>query len=379
MPKLLFIRYKRAKNILEGGEVVSRRNLEALEAVLGKENVEVIYIHDEKARKKSRIVGAWFFLRNYFFGLTPGRTAAIVDKAMDYDYLWIDRSVFGIIGRKARQAGYKGKIICFFHNIETIFFNAKLPKWLVGRHVVLRCARRNDIYCCRVADTIVTLTKRDSDYLFKHYGRGADFIAPVMFRDRYAKDIYPLGNISSKPLCVFLGSFFPANVQGVEWFVKEVYPNVDVNLKIVGKGMDKLKFLGREWLPPEIEIVTDAPQLEPYFIQADIMVIPIFKGSGMKVKTCESLIVGRGLGGIRPGLRTRRRPLQLGLGVHQAHQGTHQGSNSAIQRIFQGSLPEQVLRRPGSRIVQGYSGLDSIHGISHLPPGVFPLLGGYAF
>ena len=52
MPKLLFIRYKRAKNILEGGEVVSRRNLEALEQVLGKENVEVIYIHDEKAKKK---------------------------------------------------------------------------------------------------------------------------------------------------------------------------------------------------------------------------------------------------------------------------------------------------------------------------------------
>ena len=111
MPKLLFIRYKRAKNILEGGEVVSRRNLEALEEVLGKENVEVIYIHDEKAKKKSRLVGAWFFLRNYFFGLTPKRTAAIVDKAMDYDYLWIDRSVFGIIGRRARHAGYKGKII----------------------------------------------------------------------------------------------------------------------------------------------------------------------------------------------------------------------------------------------------------------------------
>lgn len=295
MPKLLFIRYKRAKNILEGGEVVSRRNVEALEEVLGKGNVEVYYIHDEKARKKSHLVGAWFFLRNYFFGLTPKRTAAIVDKAMDYDYLWIDRSVFGIIGRKARHAGYKGKIICFFHNIETVFFDAKLPRWLAGRHVVLRCARHNDSYCCRVADTVVTLTKRDSDYLFKHYGRGADFIAPVMFKDRYAKDIYPLGNIPSRPLCVFLGSYFPANVQGVEWFVKEVYPNVDVNLKIVGKGMDKLKSLGRDWLPPEIEVITDAPQLEPFFIQADIMVIPIFKGSGMKVKTCESLMFGKNI------------------------------------------------------------------------------------
>ena len=131
------------------------------------------------------------------------------------------------------------------------------------------------------------LALADSDKNFR--------VAPVMFKDRYAKDIYPLGNIPSKPLCVFLGSFFPANVQGVEWFVREVYHNVDISLKIVGKGMDKLKLVGKDWLDPDIEIITDAPQLEPYFIQADIMVIPIFKGSGMKVKTCESLMFGKNI------------------------------------------------------------------------------------
>ena len=295
MPKLLFIRYKRAKNILEGGEVVSRRNLEALEQVLGKENVEVIYIHDEKARKKSHLIGSYFLLRNYFYGLSPKRAASIVDKAMDYDYLWIDRSVFGIIARKARHAGYKGRIISFFHNIEPLFFDAKLPKWLLGRRVVLRCAKHNDAYCCKFADVVVTLNERDSRNLAKMYGRESDFQAPVMFKDRYAKDIYPLGNIPPKPLCVFLGSFFPANVQGIEWFVREVYHNVDISLKIVGKGMDKLKTVGKDWLSPEIEIITDAPQLEPYFMQADIMVIPIFKGSGMKVKTCESLMFGKNI------------------------------------------------------------------------------------
>ena len=272
---------------------MSRRNVEAMESVLGKENVNVIDIHDETVGKESRILGVFYFLRSFFFGLTPEKVAGIVGKAMDYDYLWIDRSVFGIIGRNARRAGYKGRIICFFHNIETVYFDAKLPKWLPGRGVVLRCVRQNDCYCCREADTVVTLTERDSDALFEHYGRKADFLAPVMFKDRYADGVHPTDRISSKPLCVFLGSFFPANVQGIEWFLREVYPSVDITLKIVGKGMDRLETICKDLLDPEIEIIADAPQLEPYFLQADIMVIPVFKGSGMKVKTCESLMFGK--------------------------------------------------------------------------------------
>lgn len=270
-----------------------RRNIEALKGVLGEDNVDVIYIHDEGSRAKSRIVGAFYFLSGYFYGLTPKRVDGIVEKAMAYDYMWLDRSVFGIIAHKARRAGYKGRIMCFFHNIETVFFDAKLPGWLPGRNVVLRCVRRNDAYCCCDTDTVVALTGRDSEGLSRLYGREADFIAPVMFKDRYARESYPTETIPAKPLCVFLGSFFPANVEGVEWFVREVYHKVDITFKIVGKGMDQLKVVGKEWLDPGIEVISDAPQLEPFFVEADIMIIPIFKGSGMKVKTCESLMFGK--------------------------------------------------------------------------------------
>ena len=45
----------------------------------------------------------------------------------------------------------------------------------------------------------------------------------------------------------------------------------------------------------DIEVVSDAPSLEPYFLEADVMVLPIFSGSGMKVKTCESLMYGKNI------------------------------------------------------------------------------------
>lgn len=294
MPKLLFIRYKEPWNILEGGEIVCHRNLDALEQVLGKENVDVVYVHGLDKRQ-SRISGAFNMLWDYFYGLTPDKVVSLVAKAMGYDYVWIDRSVFGILARRLRLAGYKGRIITFFHNIETIYFEAKLPKWLPGRGVVLRCARHNDADCCKYADTVVTLNERDSRILSGLFGRGADFQAPVMFRDRYSGQDHPSDNVPSKPLCMFLGSYFPANVEGIEWFVREVYGKVDIDMAIVGKGMDRIRETGKDWLLPGIEVIPDVPDLDPYLVRADIMVFPVFKGSGMKVKTCESLMFGKNI------------------------------------------------------------------------------------
>ena len=92
---------------------------------------------------------------------------------------------------------------------------------------------------------------------------------------------------------MFLGAYFPANVEGIEWFVKNVLPRVNIRMQIVGKGMDKLK--EADWMRPDIEVLCNVPDLEPLFEAADIMVLPIFKGSGMKVKTCESLMYGKNI------------------------------------------------------------------------------------
>ena len=92
---------------------------------------------------------------------------------------------------------------------------------------------------------------------------------------------------------MFLGSYFPANVEGIEWFVKNVLPKVNISMQIVGKGMEKLK--EADWMHPDIEVLSNVPDLDPLFEAADIMVLPIFKGSGMKVKTCESMMFGKNI------------------------------------------------------------------------------------
>lgn len=294
--RILCIRYKNTKGIFEGGERGAEERYECLCGVVGKENVDTLYIHDENKRRGLMVYlrGVLYFPQDYHFGLTPRRVKEIVHLIHGYDAVWIDRSVFGIIAKELKLSKYKGKIIVFFHNVEPIYFDAKLKKHLPFRNVILRCADHNDKYSIRYADTVVTLTSRDSRLLMERYGRGADIIAPIVMRDiaenLSALDAPMTGN---PPLCTVLAAYFRPNNEGIEWFVKNVYPKVNIRLRIVGKGMNQMR--EADWMPESVEIVSDAPDLTPYFEEADVMILPLFSGSGMKVKTCESLMYGKNI------------------------------------------------------------------------------------
>ena len=127
------------------------------------------------------------------------------------------------------------------------------------------------------------------------YGREADVILPVTLEDKCAQMAFDKKAMTGKrPLCLFLGAYFLANNEGILWFMRNVYPHVDIEVKIVGRGMAKLKEEQPELLR-DIEVISDAPDIVPYFQEADMMVLPIFSGSGMKVKTCESLMYGKNI------------------------------------------------------------------------------------
>lgn len=295
MEKLLFIRYKKPGKILEGGEVQSKRTFDILGQLLGVDNVEPFYINDElKKRTPSDYVkGILNFFNYYFFGLSKSSVDEIIQKSENFDYIFVDRSVFGIIAKRLKESRYKGKIICFFHNVEVPYFKAKIPLWAPWRPLVLKCVDKNDEFSCKFADKIIALNSRDFIEIKARYHRAADVLIPVALRDKYKREVYPQHLTSATPRCLFLGTYFPANADGIKWFIKYVYPKVNIHLTVVGKGMNRLK--SDLEMPKEIELVADAPDLIPYLEAADIMVLPIFKGSGMKVKTCESLMYGKNI------------------------------------------------------------------------------------
>ena len=294
--KLLFIQYRPFGVVMNGGDQGTKKNLDALRAVLGEANVDVFYLHDKSGRSSlgEYIKAAFYLPFGYFLGLSSRKVEQIVRRAETYDFVFLDRSLFGVIAKGLKTAGYKGKILTSFQNVEALYMDAKMPKLLPFRSVLINCADRNDRWGCEYSDLVIALNERDDAELKRRYGRSADKLVPVTLKDQLSSKPDKTIKTSNRPKCLSIGAYFAPNNEGILWFVKNVLPHVEVDYKIVGKGMAKLKEENPELLR-DIEVVSDAPSLAPYFEEADMMILPIFAGSGMKVKTCESLMYGKNI------------------------------------------------------------------------------------
>ena len=89
-------------------------------------------------------------------------------------------------------------------------------------------------------------------------------------------------------MLLFVGINFFANVDGIKWFIDKVLPSLDCKLIIVGKGMDQEKFVHSE----KIEVKGYVEDLACYYYAADVVILPIFAGGGMKTKTAEAMMYG---------------------------------------------------------------------------------------
>ena len=87
--------------------------------------------------------------------------------------------------------------------------------------------------------------------------------------------------------------YYPPNADGIRWFVEEVFPLVrskvpGVTLTIIGKNPpnDFLKLA--EDKSNGILVTGFVPELDPYFAEAALTVIPVRAGGGMRVRILEA-------------------------------------------------------------------------------------------
>lgn len=297
MTRILFINFKKYSTILEGGGIANQRNIDAARQLFGEQNVDVEYLHNEQEMSSliTKLCNLFWMMLGYWNGLSPHKIGNLLQQSNQYDYIFLSSSLFGKIAKYLHNKHYTGQVITHFHNVESIYYASCNPWYNPLRWISVMCASKNDYLSCRYADTIITLNERDSAQLYKLYHRRADFVIPIAIKDT-VKGYIDCSQLTSSPLrCTFIGSNFSANSEGVVWFVRNVLPHVNIQFRIVGKNMAQLK--AKEPLLKNIEVVNNAEDLGYYYAHTDVMVMPIFKGSGMKVKTCEALMYGKNIFG----------------------------------------------------------------------------------
>lgn len=294
MSKNLFVWYYPFGKLLNGGGQANKNILSIAQSVLGADNIHSFYINEVNYSQsiKARIIGNVFLPLGYFNGLTPTVLKKLIAQAQQYDSIFLSSSLMGIIARRLRESGYKGKIITMFHNVEEEYFKHLLPSYRLDRIIKIDSAKKNDAWSCKYADTVITFNERDSKLLAEKYYRSADAIIPISLADTF-RGVSNGDLTRQRPLCTFIGSNFKANVDGLLWFVENVLPKVNIDFRVVGMGMKELQ--EQHACLQSLEVVSDVPNLAPYYNETDFIVAPIFTGSGMKVKTCEALMYGKNI------------------------------------------------------------------------------------
>lgn len=94
---------------------------------------------------------------------------------------------------------------------------------------------------------------------------------------------------------LFVGSGTQANVDGMHWFLTDIWPHIrarlpDTQLRVAGAVCTKLDAYGRRAGVVLLGCVTD---LAPLYRRADVVISPLRAGSGLKIKLVEALAHGK--------------------------------------------------------------------------------------
>jgi hypothetical protein len=293
MTKVLFIRSIFTPKIKAGRALINFRNHNFIETIFGAENIRDYVVQDQLVRK-NLLHNIKFFARiikGINNGLTPAKIAEICEIAQENDIVFIDRSIHGIIAKSLVEKGFKGKIITNFHNVESMYYRTRLSRWSIYKPFYINSMLRNDFWALKYSTDTIVFNQRDSDLLYYLYEIRPTHIVPISLPDENPdldKDV----NVESPLKCLFLGGGYTANIKGIIWFIRNIYPYVNVKLQVIGKGLSVLR---KHKSFRNIDVLSDLNEIGNFIKNADVVIMPVFENTGMKVKTCKALMYGRNI------------------------------------------------------------------------------------
>jgi glycosyltransferase involved in cell wall biosynthesis len=191
------------------------------------------------------------------------------------------------------------KVIMRAHNVEyeiieryANFENSVFKKlWLKTQASRLK---RYELEQLKLYDALVPISKRDAKILFCE--GLPTFVAPAGIDLSEIKIINDLA--TEFPSLFYIGAldWFP-NQQGLEWFFEEVWIELirkvpNVKFYLAGRNPNSWGYLKRKKLK-NVEILGEVEDAYRFMSSKAIMVVPLFAGSGIRVKILEAMALGK--------------------------------------------------------------------------------------
>lgn len=195
------------------------------------------------------------------------------------------------------------KVVLRAHNIEhriwqRIGSGCRNPIRKFYLSHLTRTLRRYELKILNEVDGIIAITNKDADF-FKSVAPRTPVIDIPFGIYATENTSLPVTENQDKQITLFhLGSMnWIPNQEGIRWFINKVWPEIS-------RKYPELKFhlAGREmpnWLKklktPGIIIDGEVPDAMAYMNAHTIMVVPLFSGSGIRIKIIEGMLVGKAI------------------------------------------------------------------------------------
>ncbi len=191
------------------------------------------------------------------------------------------------------------KIVMRAHNVEYEILEryAEFEKSILKRYWLKLQAKRLKSYelgRIHLYDAIIPITERDAQIL--RADGIPSIVIPAGFEIENSEGI-DFENVEF-PSLFYIGAldWFP-NQQGLEWFLKNVWGKInrrfpDLKFYIAGRNSDKWEFLRKNKFP-NVEVVGEVENSKEFMKTKAIMVVPLFAGSGIRVKIIEAMSLGK--------------------------------------------------------------------------------------
>ena len=191
----------------------------------------------------------------------------------------------------------KTKVLLRPQNVEFVIWE-RLYKtetnWLKKQylHLLTKRMRLFEVTNINLADIVITVSQNDLD-IFGKYGLR---LPAAAIPTGYVFDALPEISNEEENAVAFIGGMdWMPNREGVEWFIDKVWPLViaqipDAKFYLAGRNFpDAIRNLKVKGLV----VVGEVEDAREFIISKSISIVPLFAGSGMRVKIVEAMALGR--------------------------------------------------------------------------------------
>jgi glycosyltransferase involved in cell wall biosynthesis len=247
-----------------------------------------------------RVVPGYPYLAGKWASVAVAKAIVKACRARRPDVVYVDHLGMMVYERLLSRLVPGVRIVLGQHNVESDFFAqfAEKKRGVVRLVADLETtrARAFERDAMRRANAVVAISSSDRDAFEKLAGIRAHVVPQVVRFERTEWEP------KASPRLVYVGNLsWHPNVAGLDWFVKEAWPEVrrlvpEVVLDVIGSGLPRdangKEIVPKNWLAPGIVVHGFAKELAPHYANASVFLAPILGGSGVRIKLLEGFRAG---------------------------------------------------------------------------------------